>query len=464
MSHWHGGFWIPRAGSEIVEPVHNTVVAYFKKRRLEAGEMKVTFTTRAGVPVVHVAVRGGDADGKGYNLWNHEHAVLGGDLAKALRSPVWAYAYEDQTGNESVRHFDSGGKELSNTEQGWDDFGKTSGLDSEVPEFWAALPLGKLAQEFELSRADLTVLLPYDTPGVSLTLDGDPNFVEAVNYFADGLMPMPDAARPGEAIRELFLPTTTAAEIARLTQRLGVRLGDVVFAAWSLAAPELYAKQESLVAPKVRLPTFLRLSDEGTVPALAATGGEKVALVVALPKSCAAQIRELANALDRMDSYVAQLAYRRAREALFRAERAEGGAEPSEEDMASMTLYFPEDMWSEDIAPCAASLRLLPDELVAIMWELTKTSLATLPSPNEGAAPPEIREPRPPSGLKIPKEGAAVSAPPKAGDKMAVEVEMARYAVEEVNAVASHLDRSRSWLLQKAWATARPRLLMAERV
>jgi len=149
---------------------------------------------------------------------------------------------------------------------------------------------------------------------------------------------------------------------------------------------------------------------------------------------------------------------------LFRAERAEGGAAPNEEDMVSMTLYFPKDMWREDIGPCAASLRLRPHELVSIVWELSKTSLVTLPSPNEGAAPPEIREPRLPSGLEIPKEGKAMGAGPKMGDKRAVNVKMARYAVEEVAAVASYLDRSRSWLLQKAWATARPRLLMAKRV
>ena len=101
MSEFHGGFFLLRVDAAIQQPVIDATRQYLVLQRLPVEPYRLTFATERGCPVMHVSVRGDNADDPGAYVWHTQHAELGGSLARAIGQPVWAYCYENRSGYEA---------------------------------------------------------------------------------------------------------------------------------------------------------------------------------------------------------------------------------------------------------------------------------------------------------------------------------------------------------------------------
>src|SRR6476469_2910231 len=112
MSDFHGGYFVQTVDAAVLEPIRRVMRDYLFRETKEAHLYEIAIATRRGAPVLHLAVRGQDADGKGYCIFHQKHARLGADIARAARANVFAYHYENQSGSEGVTTFDANGKQV----------------------------------------------------------------------------------------------------------------------------------------------------------------------------------------------------------------------------------------------------------------------------------------------------------------------------------------------------------------
>ena len=337
MSVFHGGFWVERVDAHAIEPIRRAVRDYLFANVKEAHEHSLAFTTRRGAPVLHVAVRGRDADGKGYGLFHAKHAALGGLVARAAQARVHAYHYEDQAGSEGVTTFDAIGAAVADEQASWDDVAEALGLDpeddSDLATLFAALPLGKLAEALGTTRGMLVEDIPYDTPSFRVSIVGDVSATAFDAYLASAPSVPAPRLRAWTA-RTVYFPASWAKDLEGLAARLGVATDEVLHAAWESEKEDLWrsaadlapggetvdeapARPEPSPPPRLVLPEGVGLTDVDA-PDLPAAD-EKASIDVAMPPACWSEVGDLAAHVDRSQSFLLQRAYRLARPRLFAA-------------------------------------------------------------------------------------------------------------------------------------------------
>lgn len=319
MSEFHGGYFVVRTDPEIVEAIYERAKAYVATAR-GAAPQRVCFAWRPGSPVVHVALRGGDADGKGYAYWHEEHCDLGGHFARALKCEVWAYAYENQVGSEMTAHFNHEGRLERRVKASWDEFAGQLGLDpiaasaADSERLFSELPLGQLAKHLGVGRDLLDKALAYDTPSAEQSLDSPCNRHLLEHYFDEADGP------PREVL--LFFQEGVLEDLREVAYRSGLKPGEVVWLAWELSKPDIYQlpslTSEGHLAPKPpRPPKWVSVSVRASALPDCPEGGERVSIHVELSTRVAEEVKELADFLDRSTSWLAGQAYRMSRAKLW---------------------------------------------------------------------------------------------------------------------------------------------------
>jgi hypothetical protein len=338
MSEFHGGFLIPLPVGDIESALIAAVRAYLIERRIEPRGLQLAFATRKGCPVVHVAVRGGLADGKGYATFHHQHRALGAAIARAASRKVWAYSYENQSGSEGIARFAADGSRESDEYASWDDIAdqlEIGDSDQEHARLMAALPLGRLARELGVPRSLLDMDLAYDTSTASVPLDGQRAPGTLASYLAGRLdsMSQPPLSED-QATAGIYFPKPMLDDIAALADRLRVPIGTLVWAAWEHGKPALYAEMRGLgesfeqlparAAPPAEPPPELLVPEQAPeVPAIASSDSTKVLARIALPERVVGEITEQARFGDRSMSWTVQKAYLLARTRLHAARRTD---------------------------------------------------------------------------------------------------------------------------------------------
>lgn len=310
------------------EPVRRALAERLRALGVDPQGHAVTFATRAGSPVVHVAVRGPVADGKDYAYFHREHGDLGADVARAAGAVVWAYAYENRVGTEGVSRFEPDGTCTGSQFAEWDEVASELAIDFDEPgargRLLAALPLGVLAKGLGVPRELLDMALAYETAGIALPLVGDADDDELARYLRGPLAPMPVMPPMAEegATQPLYFPSAMADEAIALAQRLGIPVGRVFVAAWEIAKPKIFPSAPGigpdgqdappLPTPPSR-PTGLRVDGEAPAVEALPASNEKVKLWLALPEAMLDEVRQWAVHLDRSQSWCVQCAYNTAR-------------------------------------------------------------------------------------------------------------------------------------------------------
>ncbi len=446
MSQFHGGYIIMRADPDVVEPVRRAAKRYLRRAGCDLEDHRLTFAARAGYSILHVAVRGGEADGKGYCFFHREHAALGGHLAKALQEPVYAYSYEDQVGTESVARFDERGKQRSSCEIEWDDVGHVEGVD---------FLLAPLADELGVPSRAIEIDLAYDTPVLQVALNKVPAAKRVARYFAN-LAPAGDIGCESAESTPLFFPTNMAVEIRQQANRLEVPMGTLVWAAWELAKQDIV---EDAAFPMAAPPVELSIPEDAPQPPdLDYSKGSKVAVPLSIPAQIGEELRTGADATDRSLSWCAQAAWLYSRGQLLKATRS------SIAPQVEMVLYFDEAIL-EDASELAANLNVSIDRLLSLGWDITRATLINDEPPiNDVGDPAELLrfEPDTPTDVSIPTTAEELPPVDLAHEKCARSVLMSGRMKEELACCAARADTSLSRILVRSLAMARSRLAASE--
>jgi hypothetical protein len=335
MSEFHGGFFLHRVDAGLQQPVIEATRSYFFQKKLPIEQHHLTFATQRGCPVMHVAVRGGDAEDRGYFVWHSENAALGGLIARAIEQPVWAYCYENQTGYEMVWRFskDGTGGRASSADHGR--LHEQLGLgdtDSDWEYLKSRLPLGRLAAQLNVHRELLDKGLAYFTAACTVPLDGRADPEALAHYLAGPLAVMREPPNPsGSKVVEVYLLAPVAEEAARLADQLELPVGTLLWAAWETAKARLHKDTKevdrfgnptgSMRTPKARPPEEISVPAKAEEPSPLPASTERVKLTVMLPKHVLNEAQALADCADRSSNWALQQAWLRARGRLMAAER-----------------------------------------------------------------------------------------------------------------------------------------------
>jgi hypothetical protein len=332
MSDFHGGFFIEKVDGSLLEPVRRAMRDYLFRETKHGHRYAIAFTARRGAPVMRVAVRNEDADGRGEALFHERHGRLGADIARACGATVHAYFYENQAGSEGVTTFGPDGAELANARASWDDFAEREGFgddDEGMGALLAALPLGRLAHKLNVERGLLEQTLPYATPELRVGLVGDVPRVALTEYLRSAPRERGGDPPPWPKQR-VFVARPSLAEMDALCGRLDVSLGTLLCEALELAKFDLHglppstSPTESPLAPPTIPPRILAsvldVPEEGLDLDDLATG-DHVGITVALPPTMGPHLRALAERLDRSISWVIGHAWRLSRARLHGARR-----------------------------------------------------------------------------------------------------------------------------------------------
>lgn len=139
---------------------------------------------------------------------------------------------------------------------------------------------------------------------------------------------------------------------------------------------------------------------------------------------------------------------------------------PRAEPSATFAFYLPEQMCRE-AQELAKKLKITLGELLAAGWETAKAEVygaTPVFDENFNEAPP-MRAPdaHPAAGLEIPSSAAPLPELSGSKDKVKLEIAAPPRMVEEVQVLARAADRAQSWVMEKAYSAARPRLHQARR-
>jgi hypothetical protein len=137
--------------------------------------------------------------------------------------------------------------------------------------------------------------------------------------------------------------------------------------------------------------------------------------------------------------------------------RSAGGADPIRDADATQTLYL-HPAAAEEIRRLMGAHGWTAGAALEAAWELAKAALHE-ERDHEGnrlSSPP----PRdPPAGICAEARPLEPLAEPGGREPVRVEAAVRSEVMQEVSALARHLDRSLSWVVNRAWGSARDRIV-----
>lgn len=327
MSDFSGGFLLQRVDAGIQQPVIDATRDYLLAKQLPCEAYHLTFTTRLGCPVIHVAVLSDDWDSQALFVWYSDHAAMGRYLARAIGQPVWAYCYENRVGYEMTWRFskDGTGGRIDAADHG-ESHEKLGLGDSDADHAYlkSKLPLGKLATQLNVHRDLLETGLAFDTRSCSVPLDGSAAPETLARYLAGPLATMREPPNPkGTKTTELLLLASVAEEVQQFAAQFALPVGTLLWAAWEAGKATLHKSTQevdrlgtptgAMRVPKAQPPKESSVPPLAPEPPALPASTDKMKLTVTVPKRVLNEAQAVADVADRSLHWALQQAWLHAR-------------------------------------------------------------------------------------------------------------------------------------------------------